>query len=173
MAEVIKGTVESVETKTLERKDGKGSFEMTELKVDGKTFKGFTNKLGDLPSEGDTVSITFQPVKNGKFTNNNIVSLDVLPFDGSKVTTKTLKESVTVAEPKKTAPQVLVGTVTTSKDISMEVSGLLQALISTNKYFNIEGDKTFLAEKLLETHLRLVLNLKRRVASELEDKGSV
>lgn len=216
MAEQVTVNVEKVDVKTLNRKDGKGTFEVIEVTGGGKTYKGFLNNVQDVPSMGDVVNVNFEPVKNGKYTNNNIISMSknkavktsttvtevsddgfykynesppaqtdkphhqinselfVNKHKSTESKDSCVDEVIKSFDPKNVATIHIESHVSkVSKDTSMEVSGILQALISTGHYVQVTERGTFLADKLLDTHLRLALNLKRAVAQDLEQNGSV
>ncbi len=180
MADQVTVQVDTINVTTVQRKDGTGTFEVVDILGDnGQKYKGFRNKIDVLPEVGDTIEITYQAVKSGKYTNNNIVSVkagSVLnaqtknnkETELTKVTLNSIKS--TTATPMTAQKLYNQQTGTTSKDISMEVSGLLQALIGTGKYTTDKGATQFDA---LDNALREVLNLKRTVAQELEQNKHV
>lgn len=138
----------------------------------GNKFTTIQNTNEVSESIGDLVNIAFESKVNGNFTNNTIKKIEILESGAGFVGQSgqpSVSNTVQAAAPK-TTTQLLSkpntgsssqGT-TPSKDVSMEVSGLLQALIN-------RGTKT----GDLESELRNVLRLKRQIANELEQTGQV
>ncbi len=173
MSQNITGVLEKIEvTGPIAGKNGKPDFDRVTFTVGGKTFSKLTNVNADLGlEEGDTVHIFYTSVQNGRFTNNNVIKIETVDSSSSisESTTSTAGTNTKTAKraegylKTQTSPSItLTSGSPTTKDISMEVSGLLQAIITR------EG-----LDSETEGKLRTALGLKRRVAQELEQKGSV
>ncbi len=184
MSETITGRVEEVNLvgpKTVASGKNAGkSFFIHEIKLNGQKYSQFDFRQQPVPSAlaGDNVNIVYTETtssgKDGKtFTNRSINSIEVL---GSSVVSTQSGSVQPALEPHiaSTAAPQTVSTHTksstvsqdtkhpVSKDTSMEVSGLLQALIHN------QGLSAGTEEALREA-----LRLKRKIASELETNGSV
>ncbi len=157
----------------------KGTFFVHNLISEkGIKFGVFRNSNEQIESVGDTVHIAYESttkqVGDRTFTNNTAKKVELqnseVPFNTVTTSEPTALKTTTTNPKLKTKG---VGTATLiglpNKDISMEVSGLLQALINSGSYDlqSTEGRNT------LEAELRLALNLKRKIASELEQTGGV
>lgn len=61
-----------------------------------------------------------------------------------------------------------------NKDISIELSGLIQALIGTGHYHTVkqgeQGSQTFINDKLLEMHVQRILDTKDKLAQQRGNK---
>lgn len=191
MAESTIGILESVRHGELQPgKEGRNGYRKVDFTVNDLKGSKFVTDGLDFPEEGANVKVEYVP--NGKF----LKILSVKATTGSmEIKTTTNKDKVTEVKGTttsykgKTSGDVEVGAFvrmneaskeqlvnytksSTSKDISMEVSGILQSLIGTGMYNDKSEKGIFIKEELLETHLRLALSVKRRVAKELE-KGSL
>jgi hypothetical protein len=177
MAESTTGVLEKV------RKEGPfngehGAYNKIHFEVNGFSGTKLIGENFDFPEEGTNVKVEYVP--NGKYTK----VLSVKQVEGSNTESKevktTNKEKVAEVKSKTTSykgktehQSSSVVSFTTSKDISMEVSGVLQALINTGQYNEKTEKGTFLKQELLEMHLRLALTVKRNVAKELEETGTL
>lgn len=112
---------------------------------EGGMYSGFVNKDTEVPNSGDMINIAFE--ENGQY--RNIKKLEILMSSNEKPDTKTASSTPTKAK------QTTTNTV--SKDTSMEVSGMFQALIIKHG-FNENSEKL----------LREALDIKRRVAKDYE-----
>jgi hypothetical protein len=145
--------VKEVQTETKTSKKGTSYESLRITDTNDNIYMGFVNEDTEIPEVGQSVKVFYN--ENGKY--KNIVSLGVAK---KAVTTKTTKSAPwATKETTQTTTQLITPS---SKDISMEVSGLLQAIIT---HHGLDGDTS--------TRLRTALKLKREVASELETKGSV
>lgn len=185
----MKTTTVRLTNVTLEPKQGKkGTFYILALEAGDQKFGQIQFDTDVVASVGDLVNIAYEETtteSNGKkYTNNKIHKVEVLeagtPEIGNEapVSTSTTKR----VEAQKVTQKGTTATILPSKDISMEVSGILQALIQTGQYnrsvkkTTIDGgvtDRTYLDSKLLDNHLRRALNIKRTVSAELEATGSL
>jgi hypothetical protein len=85
MAEQVITRVKDVRTEVLERKDGKGTFEVIKLTDDsGTEFSGYASDLKTPVNSGDTVTMTVQSIKTKAGTANKILSLS----QGGKLATR-------------------------------------------------------------------------------------
>lgn len=165
--QTVVGVVEDF--KAFGPKEGKfGAYYNHSYTIQGKKFTKNSNSAEPLVTIGKTALIAYVPniTEKGTFNNASTVTLvdsNASEFKESKTSSPFKSESSTTTSTTKTSPTVVKST-TTSKDISMEVSGLLQALISTGAY----GPTAALDIDLLGENLRRVLKLKRLIASELE-----
>ncbi len=163
----VKTLVEDIEVKgPFSNKKTGSEFDAHILKTKNGEFTQYVTK-DKTPSvaKGDEVEIFYDESKGFKGTFNKVVKLIKLeasvkskPIDKPK--TVTAQASVGHKATTEQKPHAL--NTLPSKDISMEVSGLLQALLTRG-----------VPQEELEIALREVLNLKRRIAQELELKGSV
>jgi len=189
MSEQLSGLVESVKLEgpfLIKKGKNEGKeFHTHKLVVSGKELSqtDFRKEPKAPASKGDNVNVLFTTSGNGKFVNNYISELRVL---GSSELKKEISTPLMTSPPKTVTYDAKVVSVVSkplnnqvSKDTSMEVSGLLQALVSTGGYVNKKHnpetgfDNTFIEDKLLELHLRRLLTLKRKIALELEINGVV
>ncbi len=178
MSNPLQGQVEAVRLE--------GPFIIKKGKNEGKTFS--THKLTvngvelsqtDFRKEpkspanvGDNVKVLYTTSGNGKFVNNYISELEVLDGSETPVVSKPQEKRADLQYrqvPEKPALEVTplqrpqtVNINLVSKDTSMEVSGLLQALINSG-----------VPQGELEAKLKAALRLKRQVALELEQNGTV
>ncbi len=179
MAKELTLTVDTAEVQDLVSKQGK-PFKKLVVQADGNTYSKFFNKKDIVPNSGDMVKLTIEEVNTGTATFLNIVDIKAL-----KGTTTTAKKADLDTPPFKTA-ETKITTVTTapispsssklsfvtatSKDISMELSGLLQALIGTGHYHDVkqtaEGTSTFVKEQLLKIHMQRILAIKDELTQE-------
>jgi hypothetical protein len=173
MAKELTLTVDTAEVQDLVSKQGK-PFKKLVVQADGNTYSKFFNKKDIIPNAGDTVKLTIEEVNTGTATFLNIVDIKALKGPAAKKadldappfkTTTEVKASAPVAK-----PTLTTFATTTSKDISMELSGLLQALIGTGQYHETkqtdQGTSTFLKEGLLKIHVQRILALKDELAQE-------
>lgn len=178
MAEQAKIEVQDVNHKTSDRKDGKGTYTTIEIVgTDGSKFSNFDNKVNYVPKTSETVDITYIPVKTAKGGLVNNILL-VTPVSGTSTVSKPTESKSTQtrkavqAKPESTpfqskAEETNSGPVhntPVSTSTSMEVSGLLQALLHSGLFNNSSPD-------VLESTLRAVINIKRKVAQDLENNG--
>ena len=160
------------------------------VKAGGVDLVKFQDSSEPPVNKGDVVTIVYKTSKNkttGK-ASNQIQSIKQ-GVNATKQVAKTFDTEVNntpVPQPKtslgagiksfKSTVEAAVPQASghVSKDTSMEVSGILQALLSTGQYnrSNAQG-QTFIEEKLLDQHLRRALRLKRSIANELEQNGQV
>lgn len=143
-------------------KDGSPKeFNVLEVQAGENKYTRFQSDDKMEVTTGDKVNIAYE-TKQGKFGEERIIkSVEVLESDSESAPFEVEKSDMNVA--KSTPPVARQATANTvSKDTSMEVSGLLQALVNS-------GTPT----EEIETRLRNLLNLKRKIAAELEQKGSV
>lgn len=150
MADQATVTVQKINKEIRNRKDGKGTFETTEIiSTGGKIFNGYSSELPEGIQEGTTLKVNYQNIKKqDNSTFNKILSAELVNSG----------EGSTPPQPL-SSPTSYIGV---SKDTSMEVSGLLQAII---QHHGLNADT--------ESKLRHALNLKRNVARDLEQKGQV
>lgn len=163
MSDNVIGVVEKIEVQgPFEGKNGKPDFDRLTFTVAGQKFTKLTNVgTGTEINEGDNVHVFFSQTQNGRFTNNNIIKIQ--HSDKAASTGGASKSSAkSYSAPKASSSNQSTSGQTSSKDISMEVSGILQALINSGGM-----------RDTLESELREALQLKRRVAQELEAKGAV
>lgn len=136
----------------------------------GQKYSGFLNDGDVLPEVGDVINLAVE--ENGKYLNIKKMEIlmsgkdshgDIASVPGTQEAHKTQVMSSPTSGPTKTElPQM------TNKDVSMEVSGLLQALVNTGRYNQPTPEgKIYIAQELLKTHLDLLLQIKRQKASEL------
>jgi hypothetical protein len=158
------GLIEKIEVQgPFEGKNGKPDFDRLTFTVGGKKYTKLTNVgVGTELNEGDNVHVFFNSTQNGKFTNNNIIKIELSDKQASSTGSSTATKKSTASTASASRTTTTASSQTTTKDISMEVSGLLQALIHSGG-----------VRDTLEDELRQVLQLKRRVAQELEAKGTV
>jgi hypothetical protein len=185
MALDINTTIDAVEIR--EKTGQHGPFNILAIKANGIEYTKIM-KRGEVleVAAGDEINLKFSEGKGkmgGTFytilslerlkggstsqkTSNTTVdtSNDTSPFK-SDAGFKAVSKATSRASQSTTAPVSFV----TTKDISMEVSGLLQALISTGHFTGQDG----ISNTALAGALRLVLRLKRDVAAELEQNGTV
>jgi len=173
------------------KNEGK-SFHTHKLTINGLELSqtDFRKEPKSPANIGDNVKVLYTTSGNGKFINNYISELEVLDDSELQVNLTTTK-SHTEVNSAKAVPQnkpsfksivegngVLIEvskpqqTGLVSKDTSMEVSGLLQALINTGN-FTSDAVQGQLHLEELELSLKHVLRLKRQVALELEQNGTV
>jgi hypothetical protein len=163
--QTVVGVVEDF--KAFGPKEGKfGAYYNHSYTIQGKKFTKNSNSAEPLVTIGKTALIAYVPNITEKGTFNNASTVTLVDSSDSEVkeskTSSPFKSESTTTTSTKTSPTVVKST-TTSKDISMEVSGLLQALVSTGAYNTGNG-----LSQTLELDIRTLLALKRRVASELE-----
>lgn len=170
-------TVEKVEIKEcVSKKTGK-KFYFHEIYGGGDKYVVLRNDADQIESVGDLVNIAYETTQNGKFTNNTAKKIEVLSNDHATVFTTTTndgnkasesretedKKTVEKSETKNTSTKGSgVSVPVTTRDISMEVSGLLQAIIN---HHGLSNDT--------EGRLREALQIKRRLVNELEQTGTV
>ena len=153
MADEIVTTVKDVQVETKQRKDGTGSFETVSITGDtGLVFSGYVGKDLTPPTRGSRVMIRYQSVntKTGGF--NKILKVTDAPTE----TTKAPETKRTTCR----ADSNFNPTNVTLKDVSMEVSGLLQAIITKHGL----SDST---SELLEEALQIKANAADKRAKEL------
>lgn len=122
----------------------------------------FTKSSDLIAKQGDKVVVVFSS-KAGKSKDGKDIeyhNIDNLTIKSSATQESPVAE-IAVAKPTTIAPKAVTHThvQASSKDVSMEVSGLLQALINSGLGSDLDA---------LESKLRAVLELKRRVAKEFE-----
>jgi hypothetical protein len=181
-------TVRLTDVKLSEAKQGKkGNYYIKTLVGGDKTFGGIQFDTDVAESVGDLVNIGYEETSYKKKDgttgiNNKIVTVEVL--ESGEVGQETDVEITTSLAPTPTSKSSMKrmtvqgttcpGTPIPSKDISMEVSGIVQALLGTGKYNETNGDgNIYISEKLLTEHVKRALRIKRQIASELEQTGSV
>jgi hypothetical protein len=133
------------------------------LEANGQKYTMIQNDSDIKESVGDLVNIAYETKVNGKFTNNQAKKVEILPDQGQGnggTSNEAFDNSLKVSTTTYTKATILP-----NKDISMEVSGLLQALINSGEYSARDNN--------LEADLRLLLNIKRKIAAELEATGRV
>jgi hypothetical protein len=170
MADLNLITVQEATVETKQKKDGTGTFKALRIVGDNAVeYTGYANDDTVVPASGDVLEMTSQAIKTKAGGFNKIISFSKSATGSTTPAVKSKAQKMAFSNHGSSAHTHSAGgsapsqsTTATSKDISMEVSGLLQALINKNGL----TDQT-------ETLLREALNLKRRVASELENKGSV
>lgn len=188
MADKAVVTVQELTKKTITSPKTNKPLAVVEFKsTSGMLFKGFQNQVEGI-DEGDTVEVIYQPIQTKAGNYNSITSVNITlepvtesagsasSEGGTKTTGTKAKQASSLADPAEQTKAFLTTNNfshgSSSKDISMEVSGLLQALINTGKYNETdENGKTYIASKLLDAHLRIALGIKRAVATELETTG--
>ncbi len=202
MAEAKRITIKSREVSgPHQKKDGKGSYKLHKITTtDGEEFSlfGTTNSDNPTVNRKEVVGLDANAVvqmiseKNGKFLK--VLDLAVVggaPSGGSTQTTESFQEESKVLKSKKTTPpwESKTGTtsntpstlyaVSTSKDVSMELSGLIQALIGTGHYHTSRqvqldngqsATNTYINEKLLEAHVERILTIKDKLAQTRGNK---
>lgn len=154
-------TVESVEIVDKIGKNTGRPYKSLTVAGDGKTFKGFYNNESVPIHEGDIVEILYTLSADKKY--RNITSYVVKQSNAPK--------HAPVAPPQAAPFQKKESPVTppfsSKENTSMEVSGLLQALIASNNYSDMQ-QPTLLDEEALENALDFVLRIKR--AAEMKWK---
>lgn len=179
MSENITGVIEKLEVQgPFEGKNGKPDYDRHLFTISGVKLTKLAN-IGIEPEfqEGDNVHAFFKQTVNGKFTNNYIIKLEKSTGYAKQSSSKKVnKDDTPPFKVESTSATVntiktQVNAPVTSKDISMEVSGLLQALIHTG-HFTVNETNSLDVEKITKA-LSEALRLKRKVAKELEQKGTV
>lgn len=170
MAQLKTIVVESIEIKGPYKNKYGESF-MQILKDKETSYSKFTKTAAPLASQGESLQVLFEIEDKGKYKNNKIIEVSKtslnndVPFETKSSLKKEIKKIVNEDKP---VLKALANT-TTSKDISMEVSGLLQALVSTGHYTNPNDGSLNLYT--LELALDLALKIKRKAASDLENQS--
>lgn len=160
--DIVQGVVEKVYVN--EGKEGKyGVYYPQNIVVEGNRYSKISKTDEPIAKEGDIVKLLFETKKGtykGEETEfRNIEKLEII--GGGAVAPSHENPKI---EPLRAHNQVQSASHSTSKDVSMEVSGLLQALLSTGHYgVGLEMDLDALGQ-----NLRDVLALKRQVAEEFK-----
>lgn len=165
MAEVTHGRVTEVKVEGpftgVSKKTGKEyTYNNVKITVNGDIYSKMQFDDVSPVSNGDLVKITFQTNTTKRGTFNNIIDIeesDETHLEESKTTGKS-KSSSTKLSTSSSTPML-------DRDLSMEVSGVVQALLSTGLYSNHEvGLDT---EALMEDAQK-ALQVKRTIAGLLK-----
>lgn len=183
MAEAKRIIIKSREiTGPFKRKDGKGEYKThTITTADGESFSLFGTTKSENPTVNRKEVLGLDPgaevqmisEKNEKFIKVLDLAVvgqaetDASPWEApkkEKVFTKSVAPSGVKAAP------IINSGQTTSKDTSMELSGLIQSLISTGHYHTIKqtelGSNTYINDKLIKLHVERLLQVKDELAQE-------
>lgn len=168
MMKTVEGKIKNVTSKVfMAGGSGRPQTELVDNKITIETRTGdvivsrYTKPETNLAlTEGDEVSITYEPTTNSKGQVNNKVVQNGI----TKVNVSTVSTTENSAGPAPTSNSTVVPVTTgqhtdwAAKDISMEVSGLLQAII---QHHGLDSNTEHL--------LRTALTLKRQVAADVKN----